>query len=186
MKNFSFQSTNIEGLYVIESKLYSDERGYFTERYREDIYTQAGLSMKFVQENESKSKKGVIRGLHYQTNFPQGKLVRVIQGEIFDVAVDLRKNSPTFGKWKGIYLSDENKKQFYIPEGFAHGFLVTSDEVILQYKCTNYYAPEHESGIMWNDKDLNIDWPLDRVNEIILSNRDKQQKTFKEFIEGSI
>jgi len=181
MGNFNFIETNIEGLYVIESKLYIDARGYFQELYKKDDFYKAGLDMQFVQENESKSKKGVLRGLHFQTKNSQGKLVRVVKGTVFDVAVDLRKGSKTFGKWEAVILSDENKKQFYIPEGFAHGFLVLSDEAIFNYKCTNVYSPEYESGIIWNDRDLDIKWPLDKVNELIISDKDKKLQSFQSY-----
>lgn len=150
------------------------------ECYNKKQFFEAGLIMKFVQDNESKSKKGVLRGLHFQIKHTQGKLVRVINGEVFDVAVDLRKHSPTFGEWEGIILTGENGKQFYIPEGFAHGFLVLSDEVVFNYKCTNFYAPEYEQGILWNDSDLGIKWPLGKVEEVLLSEKDKKQKTLKE------
>ena len=129
---------------------------------------------------EKGAKKGVLRGLHFQTKHTQGKLVRVTQGEVWDVAVDLRKGSPTFGQWEGVYLSAENKRQFYVPEGFAHGFVVLSDEAVFNYKCTDFYAPEYDSGLLWNDKDVNVEWPLEGIEEIILSEKDKKQKTLKE------
>jgi dTDP-4-dehydrorhamnose 3,5-epimerase len=141
MSNFTFTKTEIEGLLVIEPKVYGDNRGYFMETYQEKEFKENGLDVKFVQDNQSKSAKGVLRGLHYQENHPQGKLVRVISGEVYDVAVDIRKDSPTFGKHYGIYLNDENRKQFYVPKGFAHGFLVTSDEAVFTYKCTDFYYP---------------------------------------------
>ena len=149
----------IEGLYIIEPEVHGDERGYFMETYNFRDLENAGLSLKFVQDNQSMSRKGVLRGLHYQKEHPQGKLVRVIKGEVFDVAVDLRKDSPTFGKWHGIILSAENKKQFYISEGFAHGFLVLSDEAEFCYKCTDFYQPGDEGGIAWNDPKIGIEWP---------------------------
>ena len=139
-----------------------------------------GLTMNFVQDNQSSSTKGVLRGLHLQVNYPQGKLVRVIKGEVFDVGVDLRADSPTYGKWVGAILSDENKKQLFIPPKFAHGFLVLSDEAEFVYKCTEFYHGEDESGIMWNDEDIGIDWPLDGIDEIILSDKDKEWMTLKE------
>ncbi|KGG79801.1 dTDP-4-dehydrorhamnose 3,5-epimerase [Caloranaerobacter azorensis H53214] len=180
MGKFKFIETGIKGLYIIEPTVFGDNRGYFMETYNFKDFKEAGLDMTFVQDNQSKSKKGVLRGLHFQYKHPQGKLVRVTKGEVFDVAVDLRKNSKTYGKWYGIVLSEENKKQFYIPEGFAHGFLVLSEEAEFVYKCTDYYHPEDEGGIIWNDPDINIDWPLDRVEEIILSEKDKKWKTLKE------
>ena len=143
-------------------------------------FKEAGLDLNFVQDNQSKSTKGVIRGLHFQYNNPQGKLVRVIKGEVFDVAVDLRKNSSTYGKWEGVKLSEENKKQFYVPEGFAHGFLVLSDEAEFTYKCTDFYDSEDEGGILWNDPDIGIVWPVDNINEVVLSEKDKKWKTLKE------
>lgn len=180
VRNFTFTETDIKDVYIIEPKVYGDERGYFQETYHYECFKEAGLDMTFVQDNESKSKKGVLRGLHFQTKQPQGKLVRVLKGEVFDVAVDLRKDSPTYGKWVGEFLSEENKKQFYVPEGFAHGFMVLSDEAVFAYKCTNFYNPEYDCGIIWNDKDINIEWPIDQVDQIILSDKDKNLKTLKE------
>lgn len=180
MSNFKFIETKIKDLYIIEPKVFGDERGYFMETYSEKAFEEAGLTMKFVQDNESKSKKGVLRGLHFQTKHTQGKLVRVTQGEVWDVAVDLRKGSPTFGQWEGVHLSAENKRQFYVPEGFAHGFVVLSDKAVFNYKCTDFYAPEYDSGLLWNDKDVNVEWPLEGIEEIILSEKDKKQKTLKE------
>ena len=138
--------------------------------------------MNFVQDNESRSKKGVLRGLHFQTKHTQGKLVRVVEGEVFDVAVDLREGSPTFGQWTGVTLTAENKKQFYVPEGFAHGFLVLSDTATFQYKCTDYYAPEYDGGIRWNDAEVGIEWPLDGIDEVLLSDKDQKQPSLMEFI----
>ncbi|PAB59142.1 dTDP-4-dehydrorhamnose 3,5-epimerase [Anaeromicrobium sediminis] len=177
---FKFIETEIEGLYVIETKIFGDNRGYFMETYNEKDFKKAGLNISFVQDNQSKSKKGVLRGLHFQYKYPQGKLVRVTKGEVFDVAVDIRKNSKTFSKWYGVILSEENKRQFYIPQGFAHGFLVLSDEAEFVYKCTDFYHPEDEGGILWNDLDIGIHWPLNRGDEIILSEKDKKWKTLKE------
>lgn len=149
----------IEGLYVIEPAVYGDKRGYFTETYNRNDMEEAGLSLHFVQDNQSGSVKGVLRGLHYQKAHPQGKLVRVIQGTVFDVAVDLRRGSSTWGKWFGVELSEENHKQFYIPEGFAHGFLVLSEFAQFCYKCTDFYHPGDEGGLAWNDPDIAIVWP---------------------------
>lgn len=154
----------IDGLYVIEPEIHGDERGYFMETYNFRDLQNEGLTMRFVQDNQSMSKKGVLRGLHFQKEHPQGKLVRVIRGKVFDVAVDLRKGSPTYGQWHGIILSDENKKQFYIAEGFAHGFLVLSEEAEFCYKCTDFYQPGDEGGIAWNDPGIGIVWP-DLVGE---------------------
>lgn len=180
MGMFKFIKTGIEGLCIIEPIVFEDNRGYFMETYNFKDFKEAGLDMIFVQDNQSKSKKGVLRGLHFQYKHPQGKLVRVTKGQVFDVAVDLRKNSKTYGKWYGVILSEENKRQFYIPEGFAHGFLVLSEEAEFVYKCTDYYHPEDEGGIIWNDPDINIDWPLDKIEEVILSEKDKKWKTLKE------
>ena len=180
MGNFIFNKTSIEGVYIIESKVFGDSRGYFMETYNKEAFEEGGLTMNFVQDNESRSTKGVLRGLHFQTKHSQGKLVRVTQGEVFDVAVDLRKGSKTFGKWEGVVLTSENKKQFYIPEGFAHGFLVLSDTATFNYKCTDFYAPQYDCGLIWNDKDIAIEWPLDGIDNILLSEKDKVQKTLKE------
>ena len=150
---------DIEGLYVIEPTVFKDERGYFVETYNQNDMKEAGLDMVFVQDNQSMSTRGVLRGLHFQKQFPQGKLVRVVRGKVFDVAVDLRSDSKTYGKWFGVELSAENMKQFYIPEGFAHGFLVLSDEAEFCYKCTGFYHPDDEGGIAWNDPTINVAWP---------------------------
>lgn len=149
----------IKGLYVIEPTVHGDERGYFVETYNQQDMIDAGLDMDFVQDNQSKSIKGVLRGLHYQKDYPQGKLVRVTKGRVFDVAVDLREGSETYGEWYGLELSEENFKQFYISEGFAHGFLVLSDEAVFQYKVTDFYHPGDEGGLAWNDPEIGIDWP---------------------------
>ncbi|MDO5402460.1 MAG: dTDP-4-dehydrorhamnose 3,5-epimerase [Eubacteriales bacterium] len=149
----------IEGLYVIEPTVHGDARGYFVETYNQKDMEEAGLNMKFVQDNQSSSTKGVLRGLHFQKEFPQGKLVRVVNGTVFDVAVDLRSDSKTYGKWYGVELSAENKKQFYISEGFAHGFLVLSDIAEFCYKCTDFYHPGDEGGLAWNDPAIGIEWP---------------------------
>ena len=178
--NFNFIETKIKDLYIIEPRVFGDDRGYFMESYNRHDFVEAGLDMVFVQDNESKSRKGVLRGMHFQTKFTQGKLVRATQGEVYDVAVDLRKGSPTYGQWEGVVLSAENKRQFYVPEGFAHGFLVLSDEAVFNYKCSDYYAPEYDSGLLWNDLDVGIQWPLDGIEEILLSEKDKKQKMLKE------
>jgi dTDP-4-dehydrorhamnose 3,5-epimerase len=172
----------IEGLVVIEPKVFQDERGYFMETYHQNEMKEHGLNMVFVQDNQSMSVKGVLRGLHFQKQFPQGKLVRVIRGSVFDVAVDLRRGSQTYGQWYGVELSAENKKQFYIPEGFAHGFLVLSDEAEFCYKCTDFYHPGDEGGIQWDDPEIGIQWPLDRIGDqaLILSEKDKNWKPLKE------
>lgn len=180
MGQFKFIKTPIEDLYIIEPKVFGDHRGYFMETYNYEDFKEAGLDMVFVQDNQSKSKKGVLRGMHFQTQYSQGKLVRAIKGEVFDVAVDLRKESKTYGQWYGVLLNEENKKQFYVPEGFAHGFLVTSDEAEFVYKCTNLYHPEFEGGIAWDDSDINIQWPLEGIDEVLLSDKDKNAPTLKE------
>lgn len=174
MGQFKFIQTPIEGLYIIEPKVFTDSRGYFMETYNYEDFKVAGLDMIFVQDNQSKSKKGVLRGMHFQTKHTQGKLVRVIKGEVFDVAVDLRKESKTYGQWYGVFLNEENKKQFYVPEGFAHGFLVISEEAEFVYKCTDVYHPEYEGGIAWNDPDINIRWPLEKIEKILLSEKDER------------
>lgn len=179
MSKFKLIETDIDDLYIIEPTVFGDDRGYFMETYNARDFKEIGLNLNFVQDNESCSKKGVLRGLHFQYEHPQGKLVRVIKGEVFDVAVDLRKNSKTYGKWYGVILSEENKRQFYVPEGFAHGFLVLSDMAVFTYKCTDFYHPEDEGGILWNDPDININWPLDRVEEVILSEKDKKWGNLK-------
>lgn len=180
MGNFNFNKTDIEGVYIIEPKVFGDNRGYFMETYNKDHFVEAGLDMVFVQDNESKSTKGVLRGLHFQKKHSQGKLVRATRGEVFDVAVDLRKGSSTYGKWEGVVLSEENKKQFYIPKGFAHGFLVLSEEAVFNYKCTDFYSPEYDGGVMWDDKDINIKWPTEGIDNILLSEKDKVHPKLKD------
>jgi dTDP-4-dehydrorhamnose 3,5-epimerase len=180
MGKFNFIETKLSGLYIIEPAVFGDQRGYFLEAYNKSDFHEAGLTMDFVQDNESKSRKGVLRGMHFQTKHTQGKLVRATRGEVYDVAVDLRKGSPTFGQWEGVLLTEENKRQFYVPEGFAHGFLVLSDEAVFNYKCTDYYAPEYDSGLLWNDPEVGIQWPLEGIEEVLLSEKDKVQKTLKE------
>ncbi len=177
MGKFKFIETGIQDMYVVEPEVFGDSRGYFMETYNYKEFKEAGMDMVFVQDNQSKSKKGVLRGLHFQIKHPQGKLVRVISGEVFDVGVDLRKTSPTYRRWFGAVLSAENKKQLYIPEGFAHGFLVLSDEAEFVYKCTEFYHPEDEGGFIWNDPAIGVEWPLERVGEIVLSERDKKLGT---------
>lgn len=167
-------NTNIVEVKIIEPDVYGDERGFFMETWQYERFNQLvspNKNVNFVQDNHSKSKKGILRGLHYQKKNTQGKLVRVVSGEVFDVAVDIRVNSPTFGEWVGVYLSSENKRQLWIPEGFAHGFYVCSDEAEFVYKCTNYYDPSSEVAILWNDEELSIDWPL--IEPPILSSKDR-------------
>ena len=167
---------DIDGLYVIEPKVFGDERGYFVETYNKQEFAANGLDMEFVQDNQSKSKKGVLRGLHFQKQHPQGKLVRVLSGEVFDVAVDIRKGSDTYGKWFGVVLSEENMKQFYVPEGFAHGYYVLSDTAVFSYKCTDFYHPEYEGGILWNDPEIGIQWPVEDGVEVVLSEKDQRRE----------
>ena len=173
MGKFNFIKTEIEDLYVIEPTVFGDHRGYFMETYNQKEFEEASLDMIFVQDNESRSKKGVLRGLHFQKTKPQGKLVRVIEGEVFDVAVDLRRSSKTFGQWYGVLLTAENKKQFYVPEGFAHGFVVLSETATFVYKCTQLYDPTDEGGLMWNDPEIGINWQIPEGMEILLSDKDK-------------
>lgn len=175
---FSVTNTAIEGVQIIEPKKYGDSRGYFMETYNEESFRRLGILHTFVQDNQSQSSKGVLRGLHFQKNYPKTKLVRVLFGEVFDVAVDLRKDSPTFGKWVGIVLSKENNKMLLIPKGFAHGFLVLSESAELAYKCDEFYHPEDEAGIIWNDPDVGVIWPP--VGELILSDKDKKYPFLKE------
>lgn len=170
--NFIFKETSIKDVFVIETKKFGDNRGYFMETYKKQDFDNAGLKYDFVQDNQSKSKKGVLRGLHFQKTFPQAKLVRCLEGEVFDVCVDLRKNSETYGKWEGVVLSGEKGNQFMIPRGFAHGFLVLSETATFCYKCDEIYHPEDEGGIAYNDPDVNINWNFD--GEILLSEKDKK------------
>ncbi len=179
MNKFTFKKTSINGVYIIEPTVFGDDRGYFMETYQANEFKAAGIDYDFVQDNQSKSKKGVLRGLHFQYTKPQGKLVRVIKGEVFDVAVDLRKDSETYGKWEGVILSEENKKQFFIPEGFAHGFLVLSDEAEFTYKCTEFYDGDDEGGILWNDPEIGIEWPIDGL-KLLLSEKDEKWKIMSE------
>lgn len=172
------KKTPIEGLLIVEPKVFGDDRGYFMETYNAPEFKAKGIPYDFVQDNQSKSKKGVLRGLHYQISHPQAKLVRVLEGEVFDVAVDLRKNSPTYGKWFGVVLSGENKKMFMIPRGFAHGFVVLSEEATFTYKCDDVYHPNDEGGIPWNDPTIGIEWPYE--GEPLLSDKDKVHTPFAE------
>jgi len=174
MSKITVETTTIEGLKVITPTVFGDERGYFMETYNYNDFKEAGIDMEFVQDNQSASKKGVLRGLHFQKEFPQDKLVRVIRGEVFDVVVDIRPGSKTYGKWFGVRLSEENKKMFFIPKNFAHGFLVLSDYAEFVYKCTDFYHPGDEGGIMWNDPDIGIDWPALEGLELTISDKDKK------------
>ena len=170
--------TSIPDLKIFEPKVFGDERGFFIETFRQSHFENLGLDVQFLQDNHSSSSKGVLRGLHYQIKRPQGKLVRVIGGEVYDVAVDLRKSSSTFGEHVGVHLSADNKRIFWVPPGFAHGFVVLSDKAEFVYKCTEYYAPEHDRSLLWNDPALNIDWHIDIEPE--LSEKDKEGKLLKE------
>ena len=177
----------IEGLKVIEPAVFGDARGYFMETYNYNDFKEAGIDCEFVQDNQSSSTKGVLRGLHFQINFPQDKLVRVVNGEVFDVAVDLRKGSKTFGKWYGVVLSAENKKQFFIPKDFAHGFIVLSDEAEFCYKVTDFYHPNDEGGLMWNDPEIGVEWPMPEgmtEKNLILSDKDKVHPSFSEYVKN--
>ncbi len=168
-----FISTSLPGVIIIEPEVFTDSRGFFMETWEKRKFARAGITANFVQDNHSKSVRGTLRGLHYQIRQPQGKLVRVIAGEVFDVAVDIRKSSPTFGQWVGLHLSAENKHQIWVPPGFAHGFYVLTEAAEFTYKCTDFYAPEYERTILWNDKDLAINWPLKPGFPLVLSEKDK-------------
>jgi len=168
----------IKGLCLITPKVFGDERGYFMETYNEMEMKEEGIDITFVQDNQSMSSRGVLRGLHFQKKHPQTKLVRVIKGAVYDVAVDLRCGSSTYGRYYGVILTEDNKKQFLIPKGFAHGFLVLSDEAEFCYKCDEFYHPEDEGGIMWNDKDLGIKWPIEGIDKLIISPKDKENGSF--------
>ncbi len=176
MKIDNIKETTIKGVKVITPHVHIDSRGYFFESFNAVDFKKIGLPAKFLQDNQAFSKKGTLRGLHYQLKYPQGKLVRVIQGEVFDIAVDIRLDSPTFGKYTGVRLSDKNNKIMYLPEGMAHGYVVLSETAIFQYKCTEIYHPEDEYGILWNDQDINIQWP---INNPILSKKDKSLPTLQ-------
>lgn len=184
--NFTFTKTSIDGVLIVDVKSYGDDRGYFMETYKKSNFKAGGIDVDFVQDNQSSSIRGVLRGLHFQVNYPQSKLVRVVSGEVFDVAVDLREGSPTYGKWEGVVLSAANRRQFFIPRGFAHGFLVLSDVAEFCYKCDDVYHPNDEGGLMWNDPDLGIEWPplkgesMFDPEKIILSEKDKHHPSFNQ------
>ena len=176
-----FKALSIPDVILIEPRVFEDSRGFFYESYREDLFSQNGISQKFVQDNHSRSTKGVLRGLHYQiAPRAQAKLVRVVKGEVFDVAVDIRKDSKTFGKYVGEILSEKNKKIMYVPPGFAHGYLTLQDDTEFLYKCSDFYSPQHERGIIWNDTDIGIEWPELDI-DFIYSEKDKKYPTLKEF-----
>lgn len=178
--NFTFTDTSIEGVKIVDVNAYGDSRGYFMETYKQSDFVAGGIGCVFVQDNQSSSVRGVLRGLHFQIDHPQSKLVRVVSGKVFDVAVDLRKDSATYGKWEGVVLSAENKRQFFIPRGFAHGFLVLSDSAEFCYKCDDVYHPGDEGGLMWNDPKIGIEWPAldgdDHFDEsqLVLSDKDRR------------
>ncbi|MGC8970840.1 MAG: dTDP-4-dehydrorhamnose 3,5-epimerase [bacterium] len=180
MGKFKIIETPIKGLLLIETKVFKDDRGFFVESYNQRELKEIGLDLNFVQDNHSFSKKGVIRGLHFQLKYPQGKLVRVISGKVFDVAVDLRVDSPTFGEWFGVELIEGDGLQFYIPPGFAHGFISLEENTHFFYKCTEFYHPEDDFGIIWNDPELNINWHLNKVENIIISEKDSKLPSFRE------
>jgi dTDP-4-dehydrorhamnose 3,5-epimerase len=179
--NFTFVESDIKDVIVVEGKVFGDERGGFMETYKRSDFVQGGITADFVQDNQSVSRKGVLRGLHFQINHPQAKLVRVIDGRVYDVCVDLRKGSPTFGKWEGVELSDENHRQLFIPRGFAHGFYVMSERAVFCYKCDDVYHPNDEGGIAWDDEELAVAWPLAAGTEPILSQKDQVHPTFAEW-----
>lgn len=176
--------TNLPDVIILEPTLHGDHRGFFLETWRESTFASIAPGVKFVQDNHSKSSKGILRGLHYQLEQPQGKLVRVIAGEIYDVAVDMRRNSPTFGQWVGVTLSADNHRQLWVPPGFAHGFLVTSDSAEMVYKCSDYYAPQDEHSLLWNDPALAITWPTQglAMPEPVLSDKDRDGKLFADAV----
>ncbi len=179
MGKFNFIKTDIDGVIIVEPTAYGDSRGYFMETYQREDFVKGGIDVEFVQDNQSMSTKGVLRGLHIQKQFPQSKLVRCIKGEVFDVAVDLRPGSPTYGKWEGVLLTEENKRQFFIPKNFAHGFLVLSDVAEFVYKVDDFYHPNDEGGLMWNDPDIGVEWPIPNGLELKLSDKDKLHPPFK-------
>ena len=181
MGKITVETCEIEGLKVITPAVFGDSRGYFMETYNYNDYKEAGIDQVFVQDNQSASVRNVLRGLHFQINYPQDKLVRVVRGEVFDVAVDLRKASPTFGQWYGVILSEENKKQFFIPKNFAHGFVVLSDYAEFAYKCTAFYRPHDEGGLLWNDPQIGIEWPIPEGMELILSEKDTKWPGIESF-----
>lgn len=181
MAQIKVTETKLQGIKIIEPQMFGDNRGWFMEVYQYDTYRQAGINCSFVQDNRSYSKRNVLRGLHFQKKYQQDKLISVLCGKIFDVVVDIRKDSATFGQWLGIELSAENRKQLFIPKGFAHGYIVLSEDAEILYKCSEKYYPDEESGILWNDKDLQIDWQIEDKEKLILSEKDKKWQTWKEF-----
>lgn len=183
MGKITVETCEIEGLKILTPQVFGDNRGYFMETYNYNDYKAAGIDFNFVQDNQSASKKGVLRGLHFQKQFPQDKLVRVIRGEVFDVAVDMRPESETFGKWYGVLLSEENKKQFFIPKNFAHGFFVLSDYAEFAYKCTDFYHPNDEGGLKFDDPDIGVAWPFEKGTELIMSEKDTKWQGLRAYKE---
>lgn len=179
--NFTFTPTSIEGVTIVDAKSYGDARGYFMETYKRPDFVEGGIDVDFVQDNQSASTQGVLRGLHFQIDHPQSKLVRVVEGEVFDVAVDLRPGSPTFGRWEGVVLSAENHRQFFVPRDFAHGFYVMSETAVFCYKCDDVYHPNDEGGLMWNDPSIGVEWPLVEGVELNLSDKDRIHPSFSEW-----
>ncbi|MBR5337039.1 MAG: dTDP-4-dehydrorhamnose 3,5-epimerase [Lachnospiraceae bacterium] len=182
MGKLTVEKCDIEGVLIITPEVREDSRGYFMETYQKKDFEAAGVNVDFVQDNQSASRKGVLRGLHFQKQFPQDKLVRVIKGAVYDVCVDLREGSKTFGKWMGVELSEQNKKQFFIPKGFAHGFLVLSDYAEFVYKCSDFYHPNDEGGIIYNDPDIAVKWPIEEGLELIMSEKDTKWGGLKEYV----
>ena len=182
MGKLTVEKTDIEGVLIITPEVREDSRGYFMETYQKKDFEAVGVNVEFVQDNQSASRKGVLRGLHFQKQFPQDKLVRVIKGAVYDVCVDLREGSKTFGKWVGVELSEDNKKQFFIPKGFAHGFLVLSDYAEFVYKCSYFYHPNDEGGIAYNDPDIAVKWPMEEGLELIMSEKDTKWGGLKEYV----
>ena len=186
MRKMQISKCEIDGIYIIEPVVFRDERGYFMETYNLQAMKEAGLDIPFVQDNQSLSRKGVLRGLHYQIKHPQGKLMRVISGSVYDAVVDLRMEGPTYGKAYGMILSEENQLQLYIPPGFAHGFLVLSDIAVIAYKVTDFYHPNDEGGLAWNDPDIAVQWPIGQLDgaELILSDKDQKNPTLQELTDN--
>lgn len=182
MGKITVETCDIEGVKIITPAVFGDARGYFMESYNLNDYREAGIPEIFVQDNQSASKKGVLRGLHFQKEYPQDKLVRVIRGEVFDVAVDLREGSKTFGKWFGVVLSEENKKQLFLPKNFAHGFLVLSEYAEFCYKCTDFYHPNDEGGILYNAPEIGVEWPIPERMELIMSDKDTKWGTLTDYL----
>lgn len=182
MGKLTVEETKIEGVKIITPKVFPDERGYFMETYQKKDFEEIGIDVEFVQDNQSASKKGVLRGLHFQKEFPQDKLVRVIRGSVFDVCVDLREGSKTFGQWAGVELTEENKKMFFIPKGFAHGFLVLSDYAEFTYKCSDFYHPNDEGGLKFDDPEIGVNWPIEPGLQLVMSEKDQKWSGISEYV----